>query len=488
MKVRPLQRAGAALLFAMLLWAAGCGSSEEASKAEPPRRPNIVVILTDDQPERSLDAMPKLQERVVRRGLRFENFLVNDPICCPSRVTILQGQYRHNHQLPGQIRGCALPFFERGEHRHSIGALLKEAGYRTSFIGKYLNRYEQYLEAVGPDAELGGIMLGWDDYHLSVDRAFWEFEVHSNGEVESFPREGRDPVHQTDVFSHYATRFIAQSATAHEPFFLFVSTDAPHWPAQPALRHQNKFSEEGVPRVPSFDEDTSDKTALRNKPPFDDEAIEQLDAGWRRVIQSLAGVDDLVGRLLDALDQHGLSETTYVFFLSDHGVHSGEHRVFSGKGTPYEESVSAPFVVSGPGVREGAVAKELVANVDLLPTWLSLAGARVPERADGRSLDALLHSAEAPQDWRDAFLLESPYETRNEVPRFVALRTDRYKWIEFEGGGRELFDLAKDPYELENIAGSAEHREVERQLASRLDDLIGCSGQQCRDRDRGHAH
>jgi arylsulfatase A-like enzyme len=200
-------------------------------------------------------------------------------------------------------------------------------------------------------------------------------------------------------------------------------------------------------------------------------------------LQSLVTVDDLVEDVVAALDEAGRLDRSFIFFASDNGYHYGEHRIRSGKGTPFEESVRVPFVVRGPGVPRGVSEKRLVANIDLLPTVLDLVGRPLPAAVDGRSLVPLLVPGPTSDEleWRKAVLLESRHELRNDdVPMFSALRTDRWKWIEYANGERELYDLEGDPFELDSVAGVADNAPLERALSARLREFVECSGEGCR--------
>jgi arylsulfatase A-like enzyme len=162
------------------------------------------------------------------------------------------------------------------------------------------------------------------------------------------------------------------------------------------------------------------------------------------------------------------------------GHHYGEHRIFQGKGTPFEESVRVPLVIRGPGVVKDRVLSQLATNADLLPTILDLVGGTPGERVDGRSLEPLFGPAAGEVPWRNALALESRHAERNQaVPAFGAIRTRRYKWIEYESGGRALYDLANDPYEMTNTHGEA-NAATAKALSAWLRDLLGCSGAACR--------
>jgi len=450
------------------------GCNGEGQEGAP--RPNIVVILTDDQASSSLRFMPHTQKLLVREGTSFSNFFINDPICCPSRGTILLGEYQQNHRLETHPKGCGYRFYEEGKQRRSLGRRVHDAGYRTSYLGKYLNSHDLYVAQAGPAEDEGHLLTGWDDYHIVVKRSFYGFQLHENGKVRRVQR-GQ---YQTDVLSRLATQFIETNAAEGGPFFLFIAPDAPHEPATPALRHRQRFPRRRAPRVPSFNEaDVAGQPALHESPVLSEQEIADIDRRYRRQAQSLLAVDEMVRDLVQKLEALGQLENSFLFFASDNGMHFGEHRIAWGKGTPFEESVRVPLVIRGPGVVKDRVLPQFATNADLLPTVLDLVGETPGERVDGRSLTPLFGPGAAEVPWRNAVVLESRHEARNQgVPAFGAIRTSRFKWIEYASGGRALYDLANDPYEMTNAYGE-ENEAITEALSGWLRDLLTCSGSTC---------
>ena len=233
----------------------------------------------------------------------------------------------------------------------------------------------------------------------------------------------------------------------------------------------------------------------------------------------MLAVDDMVGELIKALHESGELDNTYIFFTSDNGFHLGEHRLSAGKWTPYEEDIRVPLIVRGPGVPEGETLPHMVLNNDLAPTFADLAGAEPPSFVDGRSLKPLLNDHPTPvEDWRKRFVIESvaersgvpqpPFITESEVvplltgdplpgnwrrtsaasaqsseewgrPWLKALRTNNYLYVDYKTGEHELYDLRKDPYELNNMYATAPP-EITQRLEAQLDALRQCSAAQCR--------
>jgi len=196
----------------------------------------------------------------------------------------------------------------------------------------------------------------------------------------------------------------------------------------------------------------------------------------------LLSLDEMVAGLIEEMEAAGKLDNTYVFFTSDNGYHLGEHRIGLGKRTAYEEAVRVPLAVRGPGVPAGASAKEMSLNIDFAPTFAELAGVSVPEFVDGRSLVPLLSGA-SPATWRSAFLIEhwsggggQPLET----PSYAGIRNETHKYVEYDTGEKELYDLSSDPYELQSFPEGIDPALLDG-FSSRLESLKDCAGQTCRE-------
>jgi arylsulfatase A-like enzyme len=462
--------------------------------------PNLVLILTDDLDvgllHRYRERYPNLDE-LAAEGTTFENAFVTDPLCCPSRATILRGQYSHNHHIVGNWRpqGGARRFRDLGHERSTVAAWLQDEGYRTALVGKYMNDYYgTYVPA------------GWDDWfgvaggHLSVD-------LNENGRIRHYDPERR---HLDDVISEKATDLVGRSQEDEKPFFMWVGTQAPHAPATPAPRHEGTFPDARLPRGSSFnEEDVSDKPGwVRDNPTLDGERISPMQDLYRERLRSMLAVDEMVGSLVEELDRLGELDNTYIFFASDNGWHAGEHRLTPGKWTAYEEDTRVPLIVRGPGVPAGERLPHLVLNNDLAPTFADLADTDPPSFVDGRSLGPLLDGdPPSEEDWRSAFLVEAagelgvtavpplsgdrlPKEWWNEPreswgrPEFEAVRTGDHLYVEYGTGERELYDLRRDPHQLHNRYDDADPALL-RRLEEKLAALRDCSGVDCRAAENG---
>ncbi|MBW3631871.1 MAG: sulfatase [Chloroflexi bacterium] len=471
-----------ALLFSSLPHIGG--SSIQAHAAT---RPNIVLIVTDDMRVDDLEVMPRARELLAARGTTFANSFVTTPGCCPSRASILRGQYTHNHGVlrsSGEFGGFDR-FHALGEEDSTLATWLHAAGYRTALIGKYLNEYPRGVEPTY-------VPPGWDEWAAATKEGYFGYELNEGGELVRYGKRQDD--YSTDVFAAKAVEFVQRSAAAEQPFFLYLAPRAPHAPAEPAPRHEASFAGATAPRGPAFDEaDVSDKPGwVYRGPPLTAPEVRQIDEEYRGRSQALLAVDDLIAALDDALAASGVDDETYVVFTSDNGYHLGEHRQLSGKGTPYDESIKVPLVVRGPGVAAGRVEDRLVLNADLAPTFAELAGATSPDFVDGRSLVPLLRG-ELATTWRQALLVQyyrlglgtgDPEEAggrpeAEKQPSFRLLVTANGRYVEYEDGERELYDVASDPYQLDNRFMGTDPGELER-LSAWLSSLADCAEARCR--------
>ena len=455
------------------------GSSGDMQAAEAQiSQPNIVFILVDDMRKGDLGYMPKTKTLLQDTGMTFENAFVSNPICCPSRATIMRGQYAHNTHVwrnTDSSTGGWEAYYTRGYEDDNVATTLKAAGYRTALIGKYLNHYQE--ETTKPP--------GWDEWFVTLDPTtynYYNYNMNDNGTVTHFGSRVSD--YKTDVISGKTRSFIGASATQPGPFFAYVAPVAPHMPARPAPRHEHTFDGIDGPRLSSFNErDVSDKPSwIRQLPRLTAAQIATIDARHERRVESLQAVDDLVEDVIDALNDAGVMNNTYIFFTSDNGFFHGEHRIPMEKYRPYEQDIRVPLLVRGPGIeRPGSKTEKLALNTDYLPTFTKLANTPKPSYVDGRSLTGVLDGSAT--NWRRSILIEGPqYKT---VPPFRAIRTmeanTQRKYVEYGGTSqREMYYLGVDPHELAN------KKVPSAGLAARLDALKGCKGDSCRTAENAH--
>jgi N-acetylglucosamine-6-sulfatase len=457
----------------------GCSGVETLQEEEAESssdRPNIIFVLTDDLDFASAQKMPQIRSQLIEEGTSFEDAFVSYPLCCPSRATMLTGLYAHNHDVKGNAPpyGGFQKFRDGGHEENTIAVRLQEeGGYRTAYFGKYLNGYpgEEDSAYVPP---------GWDEWHVTEveSTAYYEYDLNENGAVVSYEKKPKN--YLTDVLSNKALEYVRGITDSSDPFFLYLSPLSPHLPATPANRYRKAFAEEPSPRPPSFDEeDVSDKPLyIKNRPRLSDEEITGIDNLYRRRLESMLAVDEMVASLIQELEAVGELDNTFILLTSDNGWEQGEHRIRREKGFPYEESARIPFFVRGPGVSPDAKVEKLVLNTDLAPTFAELAG--VEFLADGRSLVPLLRGEDPP--WRSGVLLEGWGENLQFglAPEYKAVRTESHKYVEYVNGEKELYELEADPYELENVYESADPTLIEN-LKTKLDALRSCAEAGCRE-------
>jgi N-acetylglucosamine-6-sulfatase len=450
----------------------GAGAVAWASQAPP----NVVVIETDDQTQKSMKVMPIVEHRIADQGVTFANSFVNFSLCCPSRATFLTGQYAHNHDVLGNAppAGGYLTF-EQLHADNNLAVWLQDAGYRTALVGKYLNGY--YMDPVEPP--------GWTEWDGLIGAKIYDYDVNENGTVVHYGTARRD--YKQDVLTRKAVDFIDQGAQSPEPFFLWLTYSSPHTnppdpnpqppsdcdrAAKPAPRDADALASEPLPMPPNFNEaDVSDKPeSVSSLPLLTSPDIQDMARKYRCALESLLSVDRGVGRVLNALKAQGELGNTYVVYTSDNGFFNGEHRIRFGKVKPYEESIRVPLMIRGPGIPRGRTTRDLAINADLAPTITRLTGATPRLRMDGRSL---LPVARQPSLERGrALSVESTY--------FHAIRTRRYIYVRYRNGERELYDLAADPFELQDSADDPAYSSVRSKLSHELATLEDCRGSDCR--------
>jgi N-acetylglucosamine-6-sulfatase len=461
----------ASLAMVVMLSLGVSGSMPKGAQALS-AKPNIVFILADDMRKDDLKYMPKTRNLLKAKGMSFQNAFVSNPQCCPSRATIMRGQYSHNTHVwtnSNSSIGGWQAYRDNHLQKDNVATRLNAAGYRTGLFGKYLNGYRNTRV----------VPRGWDRWFAHVGAVeYYDYKINDDGTIRRYG--SRSGAYETDVIADHAKRFIGRSATADKPFFAYVVPYAPHNPAKPAPRDRHVYDGLRAPRLPSFNEKTiSDKPPwIRQLPRLSDAKKARIDNRAEKRAESLQALDDLVAGVVGKLKDEGEMADTYVFFTSDNGWHEGEHRIPAGKTRPYEEDVHMPLLVRGPGVKAGQLAKKLVLNTDFLPTFTSLAGARRPPYVDGRSLRPVLKGNATP--WRNAILLEGRHR-----PAYKGIRTittTQRKYVEYASGPKELYKVGADPYELSNRYPA---EKPSAGLVSRLDALKTCAGMGCRAAEDG---
>jgi N-acetylglucosamine-6-sulfatase len=411
-KAKPLgmgivQALAAGVVMALGVWISVTASHPESSSAQTVSKPNIIYIVTDDMRYDDLNAryMPKTSSHLKDQGMTFKNAFVSTAWCCPSRATTMRGQYAHNTGVwyiansynpdPDVPDGGWEGYKGNGHEDDNVATHLGAAGYRTGLFGKYLNNYQGTTKPPG-----------WDDWFAFRPPRYYDYKVNDNGTIKHFGTTAS--AYSTDVLSRETQQFIDASVAQGNPFFAYVSPNAPHSPYPGTVpRHEHDFDGEKAPRSPSFNElDVSDKPPwIRSLPILGSTKIATINKRHEDRVESLRSVDDLVGAVVDKLNSYpGVLDNTYIVFTSDNGWHLGEHRIPEEKNRPYEEDHRVPLVIAGPGIAAGSTTDKLALNTDHLPTFTALAGAQTPGYVDGRSLRPVLEGNAT--SWRTAILLE----------------------------------------------------------------------------------
>lgn len=377
--------------------------------AQTSPRPNVVLILTDDQALDEMRTLPRTSALIAGQGTTFSRAYVSYPLCCPSRATIFSGQYMHNHR----IRGNSLPYGSWTRFNgldtevRALPTWVQDAGYYNVFVGKYMNGYGGHPAPIPP---------GWDEWYgkySEYDPSVAGGGIYFNYEMREDPPAGggipcpngppnpsgapvnctygQDPAdYQTDVFTAKAVEAIDRlgDQPGDAPFFLSVNYNAPHSPYVPAPRHAGALAGVDVGTPAGENEaDVRDKPRfLRRLPKLGKGKLGQIDSRRRARLEMLMSVDEGVDAIVDALNDEGELDHTYLLFVSDNGYFSGEHRIRQGKYLPHEPSSRVPLLIRGPGIPSGGSSRALVSNVDIAPTISEIAGATPTLAQDGRSL------------------------------------------------------------------------------------------------------
>ena len=493
----------AGLICAVVAIAPGGSQAKKRPRAKQ-KRPNIVMIMDDDQSAEQQRFLVKTNTAIGRHGVTFDNSFVNYSLCCPSRSTLLTGQYAHNHG----VRGNQLPTGGYSKLAPTLGnslpVWLQHAGYYTGHIGKFLNGYG----ATSPDTE---VPPGWNEWYGSLDDpdgytggtyTAYGYTLNENGRIVHYgstPDVADPATYQTDVYSQKAADFIRRRAPSRKPFYLSVAPRDPHGEAQGACacagdnpraapRYEGSLASLSAPRTPAFNEaDVSDKPSnVRSLPLLGPAQIDALDGRYRARAEALLGVDDLVQNVVSTLEQQGELKNTVLMFTSDNGFFHGEHRVPQGKVRLYEPSIRVPLLIRAPGLPKGVHRSQPVSNVDLAPTILDFADARAGRKEDGVSLLPIMRRK---LDWPgrgldlETYFTPDTTEDPEDPPlNYRGVRTDRYLYAQYGTGEQELYDLRSDPFELQNASANPAYAAVKGSLQRLLAGLANCAGRGCRSR------
>ncbi len=488
------------------------------STEKPQRRPNVLVIETDDMRWDDLRWMPNVRRLIQRTGLTFENSFAPYPLCCPSRASFLTGRYTHNHHVYSTLDPYGFASFQ---DRQTIATVLQGAGYRTALVGKYLNGYgDQPLRSTGKSS-LDYVPPGWDQWLAGSDHVwhpgddfhggtydYFDLVQNINGKIVGSP--GR---YSTDVLAEQTRALIDRFGRRPSPWFLWWTPVAPHHgspaepddpgtvpradgqsttfvtPARPDWV-KGRFDAQithgaGTPATGSAEADVSDKPRyLRKLPELSLRERHAETVVTRQRAESLFVLDIQIGRTISELSRTGQLANTVVMFTSDNGYYLGEHRKRQGKINLHEPSLRVPLLITGPGVPKGR-RYDPVATVDIAPTLAAYAGVSMP-RADGVDLGALI--TEGDRGWNrpvvtEGMIPEGLYATRHRLGptplNTRGLRLGRWKITRYSTGEVELYDMARDPMELRNLARVPRYAAVLADLKALYRTYSDCRGQAC---------
>ncbi len=454
------------------------------------QRPNILFIMSDDHAAHAMSCYgsrinetPQI-DRIAKEGIRFNNCFCTNSICAPSRAAILSGTYNH-------VNGVKALGDEFDGRQATFPKLLQQHGYQTAIIGKWHLGHGGHADPTGFD--YWSVLPGQGEYY---DPVFIEM-----GEKKQFKG------YVTDLTTDFTIDWL-EKREKDRPFMVMCHHKAPHRPWQPPEKYADLYEDIDIPEPPTFhddyetrseaakaatmrvERDLNDKIDLKGTPPegLSDQALKS----WRYqryikdYLRCVASIDENVGRLLDYLDEEGLTENTIVVYTSDQGFFLGDHGWYD-KRFMYEESLRMPFVVRYPkAVRPGSVSDAMALNIDFPVTFLDYAGVPIPAEMQGRSLRPVLEG-NTPEDWRTSMYYRywMHMDSYHNVYSHYGIRTYRYKLIYYYGqalgttGSKEidaapeweLFDLEKDPYEINNVYNDPAYADIIPTLKDELHEL-----------------
>ena len=449
-------------LFSFALWGAmSVAVCAGEARPNPPRRVNLLVLLTDDQKVDSLGCYKKEQplptpniDKLASDGIRFTNGFVTTPICAVSRACILTGRYSCNTGMTrfrSVIKGKVL--------ENSYNMLLQKAGYYTGQLGKY------------------GVRASKETI------ARYDFFDGSQDQGPPFRDYKGKKLHDSAWLTQRTSDFL-DSVPKDKPFCLQVNYKAPHASSVPAPEDDHLLDNYTFERHPLDNDKAAALIPEFVRGSFLDVCYRKAfnrdgdhNPFCRQYYEKIASVERSVGKIREMLKERGLADNTVIIFLSDHGAHFGEKHLY-GKWSPYEPSLRVPFIVYDPRpqAQKCEVRNEMVLNIDIAPTLLDLAGVEVPEVMDGKSLIPLISDSRSltSEKWRDHFFFEhyhsgakGKYIARNEGIRTVDAKYLR--WVDPPTPIEEVYDLKRDPDEISNLVNTPEQRELVKQLRSRFD-------------------
>ncbi len=466
--------------FSVTLFGSACSLANAADQSDRSQPRNVVFVLSDDHRFDFMGFMPEAPEfletpnmdRMAAEGAHLANSFVSTSLCSPSRASILTGQYMHHHQVVDNQRPVpeGTVFFPQ---------YLQQAGYTTAFVGKWHMGHDHDDPRPGFDH--------WASFR--GQGTYFDPTLNVNGRRQTF--EG----YTTDVLTDQAISWLQQERDTSKPFFLYLSYKAVHYPFQPAPRYLGKYGDERI----DYPETMANTERNYQTQPhwvrerrysihgidhmetgaFDKDPVPDFDDLYHQYCEAVHGLDENLGRVLNTLDQAGLSRNTLVIYMGDNGFELGEHGFYD-KRDAFEHSIRVPMLAYAPGlIRPGTRVTQMVQNIDVAPTILDVCGVPAPTepRMDGQSFLPLLRGTSA--SWRDHILYEYHWEWNfPATPTTFAIRTDRYKYIFYHGmwDHNGFYDLQTDPIERHNLINVPAYQEQIAEMQQQLFDELAESG------------
>ena len=469
--IRKLRIAALAVLGTVVLLSPVVTDSGRSAEAAPLVRPNIVLILTDDQTMESVARMPYVSSQ---DWISFDQAYINNALCCPSRATILTGQYDTRTRVPTNAEGRLL------NERETMAVWLSRAGYQTGLFGKYLNSY--------PFGRGMYVPPGWSQWQAAYSAGpQWQmypqynWKLNDNGVSRTFLDRPRD--YQVDVLGNRLNAWIAAAAPRPQPFFAMFTPTATHSPWRASPTRAGMYRNAPVTRSPSFNIAAPDQPAYLRAQPAHNGAT--MDNQRRKEWEAAASVDDAIRRMDTALRNAGVFQETVVIFMTDNGWSFGEHR-WKSKRCEYNECSRTPMLIRYPGLDGRHDTTHLLSNIDIAATISEMAGATPAIPQDGDSFAPLILGENIP--WRDSVLFHWPGGDMNgragqpdSMPQFWAVLAHTsdgglWKYVELDTGERELYDERADPYETNNRAGETATAAIQAELRAELQALKAEAG------------
>lgn len=495
-------------------------SEPDPSLTQEPQ-PNIAMVMVDDMRWDEMVWMPNVRRYLGKQGLNFRNSFSPYPLCCPARASFLSGQYAHNHRV---LSHNAPYGFASYDDTRSLATALQDVGYRTSFVGKYLNGYGLQKTPSGAGKSASYIPPGWSSWQsaveLKVPRSdplfggtyfYFDTTMNLDGTVTAMP--GR---YSTEVFGELAREQVTQSGSKPEPWFMYLSLVAPHHgapkePDDPAFRWLKRGDDPlpgdyftparpnwikgavddritkglGIPLPGQPEEETGSKPDyLSTWPPLDDVDRESIRTISRQRAEALIIADDEFGELMKTLEQTDQLKDTVVIFTSDNGYFLGEQRQREGKIKPHEPSLRVPLLMRVPGALPG-LRDDPTRTMDVTATILDYAGAVPPAEPDGLSLRGVIEGGDDGWDTpivTESIILRVPPSKRNKGwtdLSSIGLRLAGWSYTLYSTGEVEIYDMLADPEQLRNLRDRPRILETQRALAKLLQERFTCAATEC---------